>query len=333
MQVISVQPNNTTTLSVSMSPGASITNTDPVNAVWLDDTPGVAPGYGLRLGPKGSTNWTAPTHPVYACTDTGVTSPVTVTISDTMQDTNNPVDIGVAVSQQLLANGVPNVLTGKVLFSQANPPLIAAAQGDNVICDTSGYASIMVTISNKNIPVKITCSFADEYRALMTERTYHMTVGNRSLKLQIPVTGPKFVIKVSTADPLANLHIYGSNRTTVEKVTARTPITNYSTGTVAWTAGQIAALTDMTTDGGLTQIRWVVGGTGTGQLGVYNVNEDGTLNAIALLDTNSPGAHTSTVSGTEVHTQIITPPGNILFLFIARTAASYIVQLSAVPIS
>jgi hypothetical protein len=115
-----------TPLTGAMPAGTTIVNNSGVSAVWIDSTPGVSPGLGVRLGPKGSMSWGSAGAPAYAILDTGSTVPATLSVSSDVATIDNPVDVGVSVALQLanqplsLTTGTQNGIAGAIAGQQLN---------------------------------------------------------------------------------------------------------------------------------------------------------------------------------------------------------------------
>jgi hypothetical protein len=126
--------------------GALIKNNDSNNAVWISSAPSVTPGNGIKLTPLGYARWIADNQQMYGCVDLGVATPVSITVSDDIDEATDPVATGAAVAAQLLLTGVPNVFQGDILFNST-----LANGADTGFITVSKYASLIVTFFNNDL--------------------------------------------------------------------------------------------------------------------------------------------------------------------------------------
>lgn len=213
--VIPVNPGlSPTQLTGTTNPNFTLYNLDPVNAIWVADSRSVSPGNGMRLGPLANMLWTKEEGDAYACVDTGVLTTVRVNISDDVENVNSPVDVATATATALLAQGIPNVLLTKELFSAiVNPGLSVGA------IDVSSYASLELSLElitgTGNIVVQ--CSFSNP--ATLNIETFFLSVPfdsvapNSKATWQIPVSDARFGVFVIGSNPNnVQVEIVGSNR-------------------------------------------------------------------------------------------------------------------------
>lgn len=99
-----VQPGPPVQLSGSPIPvGSLVINNDPTDTVWVSTVPTVSPGNGMPIAPLSATNW----NPLqkggtfWACVDSGVLTPISITVTDDANTYTNPV--GVAQAQSNIA--------------------------------------------------------------------------------------------------------------------------------------------------------------------------------------------------------------------------------------
>lgn len=194
--------NSATMISSGLPAGSTIFNTDTADAVWVSSSPSLTVGAGIQLTALGSATWSG--GPVYAICNTGVTSPVLVNLSTDANNYQNPVAIGTAVSQQLLNNGVPNVLTGSLISGvTVNAPFPVGGYGSvsfsiNITAPSGGYVAIT--------------SWADSLATLAIKTDYVQAVYNWShYFITVPVYGPYMSIQVGNASIAINA-VYASNR-------------------------------------------------------------------------------------------------------------------------
>lgn len=324
-QNFSCSPGTVTPLTGALAAGATIINTSPTAAVWVSSNPNVGAGLGVRLGPKGSTTWTTDGAPVYACPDTGVTSAVTVTVSQDMAPPVNPVDVGVAVAAQLLQQGVPSVLVGEALIP-ANPGQY----------DVSGYASVAVTATFLG-PCLFTYYYLqqDGGQQILYSRSFTIAAGVSSIQFTSAVAGPTLMITDGGSGMMSNRSVYASNRVLPDALANVS--TTYQGGlTQAWTSGTAGDLPGMLyTNGGPHRLRLVNTGTSSGYLTAKVWNSNGSaMSDLVVADTNM--SHTSpqpTAGIKELQEIIYLPPGVITFKFIPYTSATFQVIAHIVPVS
>jgi hypothetical protein len=318
-----VAPGRVTALTGALAAGSTIINTDPANAVWVGGSPDVAPGAGVRLGPKGSMSWTTDGAPAYACADTGVTATVSLTVTGDMADLVNPVDVGVAVATQLLAQGIPSVFLGDTLTAQSAG-----------VYDAAGHASLSVSVTFLG-PCLFTYYYTtDDPAVILGSRSVSIAAGGTSIRFTSPVAGPVFRITDGGAGVLSNRTVYASNRALPDKLT--NTATTFNTGaTQAWTSGTLAALPGaMSTNGGPHRLRFSTTGTSAGYLTatVWDTNT-GAMTDLILADTGN--AHTAPAGATvkELQDTVYLPPGIVTFKFLPYTTATYQVIAHLVPVS
>lgn len=324
-QNVTITPGLVATLSVSMADGATVQNLDTDAAVWLSASPGVAPGTGTRLGPKGSVQWSTAGAPCYAVTDTGVTTPVSLTISTDISMPVNPVDVASAVAARLLATGVPSVLVG------GDVPYYNISSN----IDVSHYASLTVTVRVINAG-KLTYTFTSDEAGwqVTSQRTIVVAVPNTYVRFNVPVNGPYFNVFGNDTASLANLAIYGTNRVLKEQLLNTTPGASRNVNQ-AWLSNgstQDLGLT-ITTNGGPHQLRMAVTGSGKGLLMATIWDEPSqTLIYIPVANTVDASAAPSGVAGViELQKVIYLPAGVLKFGFISYLAASYQIITALIP--
>lgn len=139
---VTVTPGATATMLLSQMPkGTQILNLDSTRSIWVSDNQSVVPGIGYQIGPLGSCVWQYDGQPAYACVDTGVTTPVSVTFGNSVSDVTNPV----FVAEALAILGIPNVLVEDALNN--NNPYIIPTGNNTPQIDVHKYASLII-VSN-----------------------------------------------------------------------------------------------------------------------------------------------------------------------------------------
>ena len=323
-QNVSIQPGQVATLSVRLDAGATIQNQDETAAVWVSAAPFVSPGTGTRVGPKGSIQWTTGGAPCYAVPDTGVTKPVSLTVSSDVAMPVNPIDIGTAVATQLLAKGVPNVLLGEEIpYVNLGTPI-----------DVSRYASLTVRVF-----VASPCVLFYEY---LTDKAGWTVIGSRSfvmaeagyLTFTTDVKGPWFILGTNLSNQASNALFYGTNRTLGDKVLS-TDTALHAAPNIAWTNGQNTPIANSTfvTNGGMHTIRMGVTNNGRGFLTYKSASASGSIvDGIGIhtgLGVASPNPVTPGI--VEVLQNVIFPPGVLTFSFLSYVTGTFQVVLQVTP--
>jgi hypothetical protein len=316
-----ITPGPPILITSGLAGGATVYNHDTQDAIWVGVTPDVSPGNGSKVGALGSVVWSQ-NGPIYAVVDTGVTTPVSVTLSTSTTNPVDPVAVGSAVAAQLLATGVPSVLTGA--------PVPYNNTGS--IINVSNYAAITVGVLVM-APGKLTYQFTSDAAGfqITASRTLVVAVAGY-IYFNAPVNGPYF--QISATGGLNNLSIYGTNRTLVERVLVLSP--GASKGlTQTWLANgssQDLGL-QITTNGGPHQLRMVVTGSGKGYCTASIWDEiSGSINTVPIGHTGEGMPAPSGIAGvTELIKTVYLPPGIIKFGFISYLAASYQVIVAVIP--
>lgn len=323
-QTVSVTPGAAPTLiSQSMATGTTIYNQDSVNTVWLGSSPDVSPGNGIPLGPLGNLNWSGNAG-VYAIPDTGVTAPVLLQISGDVSTLDNPVAIGTAVATQLLAQGIPNVLRGEVIYHGSMSGIGFPPEG----LDVSGYASVTVLVGIKNVLCNIGYYYQDNVTGILFGgRNFHITAAN---PFSFTSTVLASSLHFTTTNPVPDIiTVYASNRPLADKVLSVSTHLSFSQS-ATWGNGQSIQLGSITTNGGPIYCRLNVSGTGKGYLGYYAI-DTGTAGSLKLL-ADTGGSHVAANGdGTEQNITLVLPAGNIALAFYSVVAATYNVQIEFVP--
>jgi hypothetical protein len=320
-QRFSVAPNAVTPLTAALSAGSTIINNDPASAVWIGATPGVAPGQGVRLGPKGSTTWTTDNAPAYACPDMGVAAAVSLTITTDLESIVNPVDVGVAVATQLAAQGIPNVLVGEGI-------------GEGVLpisgLEVGSYATVIVSVT-VNGPGLLSYNF-------FADGTGGQFIGGRSFQIgaaggfsfAAPVLGPQFYLTFSGGS--VTYKVYATNRVSTAQVLGVTPFYTKAM-TQAWVVNNQAVdyAGTFTTNGGPHQIRWAVTAGNDGLLAFRTYDTANVMTNAYYLDTSQGSARPD--GTTEVDIQLILPPGILKPAYQPLTGGTYQTVLAITPLS
>lgn len=319
-QSVYVQQGTVTTVHPQLAAGATIYNGDINNAVWVASSPSVSPNAGMRIGPKGSLQWTNNNAPCYAATD-GVS--VTLTVSTDIQNLNNPVDIGVAVATQLLANGIPSVFLGNVISSGNSLPVLGGGYGITNL-DVSRYASVVVTI-RPTLSSQISATCTDDFGGNLGSFDFPVTYAGSPVTFSIPVTGP--ILSLTSTSATYSYNVYGSNRSVpgprIMNGYSQTVQQNF---TQAFTLGTPAYLTQpFTSNGKPVFLRMVVTGTGVGKFGYRGFDSAGAIQFFDLIDSATGIAGTD---GKEIECFVNLPPGKLQLYFYPTVTATYTVVVT-----
>jgi hypothetical protein len=326
---ITLTPGQVSTVSTGIAPGTTIYNGHASAAVWLSESGAPGPGSGMRIGPKGSLSWTAG-GAVYGAVDTGVTTPVTLTLSPNVGSLVNPVDVGVAVAAQLLATGVPSVLVGDIVASGTAMPRLSFGNFGLLGLDVSRYASLTITVDTAN-RAQISATFTTAGGGNLGSFDFPVTRSDGSVTFVMPVTGPTLDLAVTQPTDV-NVHsytVYGSNRPTQG---ARI-LTGYSQNTTFGRTGAFVAGTvyefdyPYASNGKPVYLRMVVTGTGAGKFGYVGFDAAGAEAGVDLIDSALGVIGTD---GRDTETTLILPPGILSLYFLATTAATYTVVMALV---
>lgn len=146
--VFIVQPVGGAQRLIQMPPlGATISNLDTANGVWVSPSSSVQPGNGVFLGVGGSMTWGHPSEVPYACVDTGVTTPVLLTISTAAQNVQNPAVIAEAVALAITAQGIVTDL-----YSPPNTPPLPNTIPAFQTFPASSYQSVYIRLAPNFFP-------------------------------------------------------------------------------------------------------------------------------------------------------------------------------------
>lgn len=316
-----------TIVSLSASAGMLLANTDSKNAVWINSDASVSPGNGTKVGPLGSVEWTTPNVAIYAALDTGVSTPVTLTTSTNVSNVDDPVAVGSAVAAQLLATGVPSVLTGQAL--DATPAFNMNGM------DVSTFASVTVSLTFIQGGGVLAYGYYDPSTGARISGRQFVITDAGPFAFTAPVKMPNFYMSVTGGVQFHNQVLYGSNRALPETVLGIAPGLQVAS-TQAYTSGTSFLFNTQTfnTNGGPHQIRFVTTGSAAGllQFPIYDIST-GTIVYLTVADTKeghiSPGGSTIT----ELHSQIYLPPGMLKVQFLPYTTATFQFICQLVPLS
>lgn len=323
-----VKPGPAQPLLDALPAGALIVNQDANNSVWVSDLPGVIPGVGFEIGVGGSLVWQKDGRPAYACVDTGVNTPVTLSVGSAVGDLQNPVAVGLAVARQLLLTGVPNVLVTDTIVDN----LVINNGQFSPAYDVSNYASLIVELPNNTIidNAVLIVSFqtidgvnGEQY--LITCPADPFFVGlSLPFSTIIPVRGigsVKLFWRDSGGLASPSIRLVGSNRTINGMASGygvHGGIENYTTGTIAM-ANNNAYPLGIPGYSGLCQMDFSLTGGGAGEFYVQTSDITGTLQSIRIADTTEMHA---AGPASRCYKQIILPQAVYAIGFISRTTVA-----------
>lgn len=118
-----------TLVSLGLGAGTVLVNNDSANSIWVSSDASVTPGNGTLLAPLSNITW-AGSFGVYACLDSGGTSPVVMSYTTDITSFNNPVAVGTAVALNIAntaLNLAPATLAGIGTSVAGNPLSLATA--------------------------------------------------------------------------------------------------------------------------------------------------------------------------------------------------------------
>lgn len=147
---VTVQPGRPQCLNQNMPADTLIYNTDQNNGVWISSAPSMTAGYGMYVGPKGVTVWSA-AGAAYAIVDIGVNSPVSLAITDDVSQISNPTDIALANAAALAQSGIPGTVYESTLTPLPNQTFTMnnIAAGGTLAVDVSKYSSVTLGFVRK----------------------------------------------------------------------------------------------------------------------------------------------------------------------------------------
>lgn len=233
---VTVRPGPPQQLSGSaITEGSIVRNNDSANAVWVDNKQSISPGNGFRIGPLGYIQWTnkGSTATPWGCVDTGVVSPVALTISENVNQQDDPVSVGIAVAEQVNAIGVPATLFGAEIYNALGAP---------GTLDVSKYSMLSISASIAGAPGAFRMIFQDLAGNNIAFKDISMPDGASSVQFLINVPGPNLVIQLANGGGWF-FRIFGSNRA-IEGFQIQNPFYGDRLSvTSVWTSGTVEQLT------------------------------------------------------------------------------------------
>lgn len=282
---------NVTTISVALDANSTIYNADSVNAVWVSPYPSVAPGIGMRIGPKGSLVWNNRTA-CYGVADTGVTSPVPINVSTSISQLTNPIDVATAVAAQLLATGIPSVFVGDLLYNQ----IITVNSGSFVLPNfVDRYASLSIKLISRNRRQRWTVDYYDEPSGVTTYskdfvQGYYDNGATGMIQLDSVVRGDRLRINWTDTTEVNGIIIlvYGSNRQVKEGITQIDTLYGSSLPSQSFSQFTSVTLPDVFyTNGGVANVYIATNSTtATGYLEALYLDASGAFTRYTLASVN-----------------------------------------------
>lgn len=211
---------------VLLTPGAGgdpplvIVNTSKDRA-WIAGDSTVSSNNGVPLDPGTSLPWTG-TGEVWGVADDAATAPIVVYITSAVSGwTPSPAAIASQVAAELLATGIPNVLTETVVADQVSIPA-----GNSQDFDVSGYASVVVNVSDTaSYEFIVNAPLAGE--VLLDQDAFSLGITGGT-PIRLAVVGPILRVFNHAAFGL-DCTIVGSNRPAFERYDARSNIQQVQT--------------------------------------------------------------------------------------------------------
>lgn len=325
--LIQVNPGAISTLQMALGSGSTIQNQNPNNAVWVSNNPALVPGVGTKIGPLGSLTWTTPGVSVFATVDTGVITPVMLSVSSDITQPVNPVDVATATAAQLLKQGIPNVMLTDTVV-----PMQAISKGSTIdLTGMSKYASLVFGFSDSSSTQAYTITFLDTGMG-WTFSDMGVPPFN-GLSITVPVMGDHLQVSfhnTSVPGTIGTL-VQGTNRPVAS------PTVGGGTGSLitsipsrAWNTGNQFAFTDYFLSTGGPATVFVRTDTATVCKGylmmwMYNDNVYGTPNGKAIMPNNG---NAGPPGYSENFGTLYLPPGRLQFQYYNYTAATFQVDLN-----
>lgn len=324
LQVL-VTPGQQTIIAPQLGTGSTIFNKSATDAVWISGTPNPSPGIGYKVGGYGSIQWQN-TGAAYACVDTGVTSPVSLSVSDHVGNPVNPVDVATAVASQLNLKGIPNVLLGSMVYSGA--PTIAGSF--TVPVNMSQYGSIVLRLTTTKKTVMDLAWIDSATGAYVLDQSYILNGNAATSTVQIvqSVKADQLRIGLTNVPDSPSISVYASNRILQDSIQGAnlsfTSLLNQAfTATVPVDfSGQFVS------NGKPLFARFVVTGANTGKLACNTLDAFGTASQLTVIDST---VGVTGNDGKDWTGMLLIPPGVCWFSFIPNVTASYVAKIQLIP--
>lgn len=186
--------------------GVHVINTAVTGTVYLGTSSSVQSSNGVPVPAGSSVQWTA-SGQLWAVAGPDATGPMLVIASGQISSwAPSPEVIALAVAQQLLATGLPNVLTSQVIGDFVLPAAI----------DVHGYDSVLLIMTDTPVsqPVAVNYQFTDVANTALVQPGEWAQQGGAPIPLTLPVLGPTLLMQQAAADtnPVHTVRVIGTNR-------------------------------------------------------------------------------------------------------------------------
>jgi hypothetical protein len=323
-QTIIIAPGNRTTLSLHMPNGTTIYNQDSNNAIWVGSNASLVAGQGMRIGPKGSLQWTTDNAQCFAVVDTGVASNVTVLISDNVQNLVNPVDVAAATAAQLLATGIPNVLTGTLLFDGQ----IGAGFSSKILSGINGYASLTIKVtSTATAQMWNVQQNMQGYQAHVFQLPQAVPSNNATI-LELPVRGDLLSIGWTDNSQPVWITVIGTNRALPLNVQGNNEMITYTWNQAMTFPTKYFDPQIIVSNGKPWYGIFLVTGGNFGFFGAKSISSGGLVTDYTLVDSKQGFAG---ANGSQTEKILQLPIGVTQLYFQSMSSATFTAQLTLVP--
>lgn len=188
-----------------LAQGATVWNVDLVNSVWVSSDRNVFPGNGLLLPAQASCDWTG--DQLFACLDTGNSTPVIVQVSDDVQNVTNPVGIAEAIA----LIGLPSVFQDTLLVNN----VVVVNPGTSALFNSTQFGSLIVFVGTSTGQLGFSGYLQFFATGLGIKETYFeavAVVGSfTNIGFSVPVVGDQFWIVNTGPNPIT-VNVVGTNR-------------------------------------------------------------------------------------------------------------------------
>lgn len=323
-----ITPGQQTTLLPNLLSGSTIFNNSTTGSVWVSETPSATPGNGYKVGPNGSIQWQI-SGQAYACTDTGVTETIALTISDRIGSPVNPIDVATATAEAVNKKGIPNVLIGEMVYNGGITTGAVAYSPWVLPVDVDKYASIILAITpTAQTVMEIrwlheASGAVVEYRSITYNPAYQ-----QPMFIELPVKSDQLVLAFTAVNSFVQIRAYASNRAMPDAI-ASTTAPYVGTLNAVFTAGVTVDFPGQVYSNGKPWFcRMVVTGTNTGKLVANTLDGAGNALALTLLDTATAPAG---IDGKDWTGMVLLPPGVSKLSFLPNTSGTCVAKAQLIP--
>jgi hypothetical protein len=270
---------------------------------------------------------------VFAVVDTGVSKPVSLVVSSDVTNVQNPEAIAIATASQLLAQGIPNVLIGKVVYDgfltgTAGLPI-------TIPVDLSGYASVQVFITG----IVNTCLLSYQWLDAVTLQPYAnrnlvISSGGARITFASPVRSPTLAFILSSINGVNPPHvrIYASNRIVADDKVFTDPSGEgvSISSAVAWISGNAYTLSgNYLSPGGLHYARFSAQAGFKCFWGYNTVDGNNVMTTRYIADTG--GCHTSANGNLDTEIVLAIPAGVLTLAILAMASGAFGITVDLQP--